>query len=508
MTVTINSSTNPAAAGVPGLFVNVGAPPATILPGAPTARVGVVGVASWGPLNVPVTFADEPSGVLAFGAMANRKFDLMTQAHMAALNGANDFRGVRVSDGSDVAASVVIQTSGITLTGKYTGTDGNGIRAAIGTGTAAATWKLTLTAPGRQPEVFDNIPGTLNAAWVAMAAAVNAGQGSLRGPSNLVVATAGASVTSPVLATGIALTGGADGAAVTAAALVGVDTSPRTGMYALRNTNIGQFVLADADDSTQWAAQYAFAVSELAYGFAVAPAGQAVASFATAMAGIDNAWLKVIFGDWIYIQDGVNNLLRMVSPGGVGAGRKAAVGPDQSLLNVPLYGVVGTQSSMANKRYSQAELAAITAARGDVIIMESPGGSYPSFAFGRNSSSDISRRQDTYTGMTNYFAKSLDQAAGLGQFVGRNITPTQMREAESALGGFCENERIAGRIGNAQGTIPYFVQVGPANNPQISINMGIENALVMVQYFSVLEYFLVNLTGGQTVVIPQQQLAA
>lgn len=506
MTVTINSSTNPAAAGVPGLFVNVGAPPAAVLPGAPTARVGIVGVASWGPKNVPVTFGNETEGALKFGSLANRKFDLMTQVHMSVLNGANDHRGVRVSDGTDVAASVVVQTSGITLTGKYTGTVGNGIRAAIAVGTAASTWKITLTAPGRQPEVFDNIPGTLNAAWVAMAAAINNGQGSLRGPSDLVIATAGASVTSPVPATGIALTGGTDGAGVTAAALVGSDTSPRTGMYALRNTGIATFTLADADDSTTWAGQLAFAISELAYGFTSAPAGSDQAAFTTAMTGIDSAWLKVVFGDWIYFND--NGLVRMTSHGGAGAGRKAALGPSRSLLNQRLYGIVGTQSSMVNKTYSQAELALITASRGDVITMESAGGSYPSFAFGRNSSSDIRYRQDTYTGMTNYLAKSLDQAAGLGREIGRNITPSQMQEAESSLTGFLQNEWDAERIGNAQGTIPYLVQIDADNNPALSVNIGIENALVMVQYLSVLEYFLVNLVGGQTVVIPQQQLAA
>ena len=71
----------------------------------------------------------------------------------------------------------------------------------LGTGSnntsGAPTYKLTVQLPGQLPEVFDNIGGTGNAIYVNMATAINLGQSGLRGPSQLVVATAGAATARP-----------------------------------------------------------------------------------------------------------------------------------------------------------------------------------------------------------------------------------------------------------------------------------------------------------------------
>lgn len=506
MTIFNQGSVNPAAAGVPGLTVNVVAPPAANLSGAPANLLGVVGSASWGPLNSPAVFSDEAGGAAIFGAMKNRKYDLMTQIHNAAMQGANNFIGVRVGDGTEAAATATVQTSGGTATAKYTGTGGNAITITFAQGTAPATRKVTITMPGATPEVFDNIPGLLNAAWVAMAAAINNGQTGVRGPSQLIVFSAGASVTTPVDGSAT-LTGGLDGAtSVASANLIGVDTTTRTGMYALRNTGIAAFILADNDTSTSWTTQQAFAISECAFAYATGPASDTISNFKTTIdtAAIDNPWIKVLFGDWVYMFDGVNNIERLVSPQGFLAGNKMAIGPEQTSLNKPLNGVLGTQKSYNKQVYSQAELQLISAARGDVIVMNPPGGNYPAAAFGRNSSSDLSRRQETYTTMTNYLARSFDSAAGLGRFIGRLITPEQMREAEATIGGFLQNEWDAGRIGNAQGTIPYSVQVDAANNPSNVVNQGLQFAKVQVQYLNILEYFVLSFSGGGTVQIGSQ----
>ncbi|MGC8165354.1 phage tail protein, partial [Salmonella enterica] len=73
---------------------------------------------------------------------------------------ANNFKCVRVTDGTDVAASVVVQTNCITFTSKYTGTLGNGIQVTLSTGSAASSWRAVVSMPNRQPETFDNITGT------------------------------------------------------------------------------------------------------------------------------------------------------------------------------------------------------------------------------------------------------------------------------------------------------------------------------------------------------------
>lgn len=499
MPISVYGSINPAAAAVPDIYVNINAPPSVVLPGAPSDILLVVGTASWGPKNSPAAFADPAQGSVIFGGVNARKYDLMTQAYAAAQNGAKNMRGIRVTDGTDTAGSVVLQTNGLTVTSKYTGS-GHQTSVRIDPGSAANTFKVVVSRPGFAPEVFDNIPGTLNAAWVNIAAAINNGNAS-RGPSQLVVATAGASTTSPTTGGGdVALTGGTDGVtSITAATLVGSDTAPRTGMYAGRNTGAAVGILADADDSTTWAAQAAYGLSELTYMFGVSPSGDTISNFKTLTAGIDTPWFKPIFGDWCYWLDPTTGRTRLVSPQGFAAGAKVAIGPHQSLLNKPLLGIVGTQKSSANQVYSSTDLKAIQEARGDVVAYPCPGGEYFGMRFGRNSSSDRSRWQDTYTGMTNYLARSFDEAAGIGRFIGELITPDQMREAQNTIGGFLQNEWDEGRIGNAQGTLPYRVTVDASNNPQEQVELGVEKATVMVQYLSVIETFYVDFTGGQTV---------
>jgi hypothetical protein len=480
---------NPAALGVPDLFVQVQAPPAGALPGAPSNIIGIVGSATWGPVNAPVVFGDFAGATALFGTMQARKYDLLTQVALAVLEGANAFVGVRVTDGTDVAASATVQTNCLTLTAKYTGTRGNGLKLDVAAGTAPSSFKLTLSLPGLAPESFDNLTGSGNAFWVAAAAAINSGQSTARGPSQLATATAGAGTTAPAIAA-TAFSGGLDGAGVTGTILVGADSTPRTGMYALRNTGLSLLVLADCDASATWSTQTAFAKSELCYAIAVSPAGDTISAFASANTN-DDPWLKLILGDWTYFLDGVNNVTRLVSPQGRAAGRKAVLGPHRSTLNQSLNGVVATQSSQANKAYSQAELQSIAGARGDVVAFPSPGGQYFAMRFGRNTSSDPSKHQDNWTTMTNYLARSM--GLGLGEFVGRLQTPEQRREAASAIGAFLQAEQDAGRIDS------FSVQIDGNNNPPNQVALGVEKANVLVRYLSTVEYFLVDFTGGQTV---------
>jgi hypothetical protein len=334
---------------------------------------------------------------------------------------------------------------------------------------------------------------------VNAAAAINSGQSTARGPSALATATAGAGTASPANAT-ITCSGGLDGAAsVTSTILLGADTIPRTGMYALRNTGIALMVLADCDASASWATQLAFAKSELCYAIAVSPSGDTISNFASTNTQ-DDPWISIILGDWVSFADGVNNVVRTVSPQGVKAGIKAVLGPHRSALNQGVAGVAGTQKSAANTNYSNAELQSIAAARGDVVAFPSPGGNYFAFRFGRNSSSDAGKHQDNWTTMTNYLARSM--GLSLGQFVGRLQTADERREAASAIGAFLENEKQNGRIDI------YSVQIDANNNPPSQVALGVQKATVLVRYLSTVEYFLVDLTGGQTVTPASAQPSA
>ncbi|MFX6834697.1 hypothetical protein ABTH32_20095, partial [Acinetobacter baumannii] len=83
--------------------------------------LGVVGTASWGPVNAATTIGDMAGYARQFGAIQARKYDMGTIVATAVLQGANNFRCVRVTDGTDAAASAVVQTNCITFTSKYTG---------------------------------------------------------------------------------------------------------------------------------------------------------------------------------------------------------------------------------------------------------------------------------------------------------------------------------------------------------------------------------------------------
>ena len=59
-------------------------------------------------------------------------------------------------------------------------------------GSAAGTWRLTIGLPGQVAENFDNIAAPSPAVfWQNLVNAVNLGQGPLRGPSQLCVASLG-----------------------------------------------------------------------------------------------------------------------------------------------------------------------------------------------------------------------------------------------------------------------------------------------------------------------------
>ena len=230
---------------VPNLIVQIVPPSFTILNGVPTNIVGIVGTASWGPVNSPVIASGVADSVRQFGSMQARKYDLNTAVYAAALQGgAASLRLVRVTDGTDVAAGTTLGTGiGITLTALYSGTNGNNLSAVVSAGSnstsGAPTFKLTIQLPGQLPEVFDNIGGTGNAIYQNMANAINLGQSGLRGPSQLIVATPGSGTTAPAVPTTLTFTGGTDGATtINSGVLVGVDTIPRKGMYALRNTGV------------------------------------------------------------------------------------------------------------------------------------------------------------------------------------------------------------------------------------------------------------------------------
>lgn len=493
---------------VPDLYVQIIPPQVATLNGVPTDVLGVVGTATWGPVGIPVIVGSMNDYAATFGAVQNRTFDMGTAVAVAVLQGAANFRCVRVTDGTDIAASVQdnITTPDITFTAKYTGTLGNQITVKLVAGGAASSWNVQVGLPGLPVEQFTNITGTGNAFWVNLAAAINNGQGALRGPSQIITAAADAGVAAPAAAT-YTLASGTDGVTtITTSVLVGTDTAPRHGMYALRGQGCSILNLADGTDTTQWSAVLAFCLEEGMYGIVALPAGTTVSDAVTAAqpAGVDSYGMKIMHGDWLYWFDQTNAVWRLVSPASFVAGLLANLSPEQSTLNKQMYGIAGSQTfgtpgtTHANS-YASADLAALFQAGVDVITNPVPGGPYWGVRGGINSSLNPNVNGDNYTRMTNYIASTLN--AGMGTYIGKLIGSSLFANIASTLGNFLTGMWQQGMFGDTTGAPPFSVICNATNNPANRTAQGYVQADIAVKYAAINEKFLVNLQGGQSVTV-------
>lgn len=658
------NAVNTAGLIVPDAIVQIVAPGNRPIAGVSTNIEGVVGGATWGPTNTPIAIGSNDQQAATFGPIQAVTSDLGTAVWLGLQQGAAYIAAVRVTDGSDLAATKTIadasSANALTVTAKYTGTLGNGVNFTLSPGSAASSTRAVVAAPGLPSETFDSItagisgntvvPGTnytsvpaiafsapqlaggvqaqggvtlqvygtptvgaggtgfvandfltlangvvvkvatasagailtlaiisttgcnpgsvvsgsvptsplaqvsttgigtgatitvtwglgvvtmtqsgngytsatctvtggggaagtitpVTAIWPSIANAINIGQNGVRGPSNIIVATALAGVGAVVNATTI-LAGGADGTAnITAATLIGVDTVPRKGMYALRGRGTSVVNLADLSDNTKWSTMAAFALSEGTFTVAASPLGDTISNAATELstAGVDSYGFKALFGDWVYWYDPVNNVTRLISPATIWAGLRAAVTPQNSTLNLLVQGIVGTQKSATGAPYSTADRTALINSRFDVICNPVPGGAYFGILSGNNTSSNSAINGENYTMMTNFIAKSV--GAWAGGNIGLLQSTTQRRNAKNSLDNFFNALATANPpiIGNAQGTQPWQVIINDSNNPAPQVTLGIEVAAVRVTYLSVIRWFVVNLIGGQTVQIAVSQ---
>jgi hypothetical protein len=499
---------------VPDLYVQIVAPQNLVLNGVPTNVVGVIGTASWGPVNEPAIVGTMGDYARQYGAIIPRKYDMGTQVATAVQQGAQNFRCVRVTDGTDASAHTVVPGTNASFTAICSGSLGNNITLTLDVGSQPNSWKLSVLLPGFEPEAFDGLVGNGAPFWNGLASAINTGQGSQRGPSQLVIANSGGTTASPApfsLVLG-STSPGTDGAGtVGSTQLVGADAPVRSGMYALRGQGCGLAVLADCDDSTTWTSQAGFGLQEGLYMVLTTPAGDtisnAVASIATA--GLDSYAAKLMFGDWLWWSDQVNNTTRLVSPQGFAAGRLANLSPEQSSLNKQIYGVIGSQrtgapGSSQNTTYSSADLGVLLGAGIDLICNPQPGGSYWGVRAGLNTSSNAATNGDNYTRLTNYIARTL--AAGMGLYVGQVINSSLFQTIRSTQLSFLNNMYGQGMLGSTDGSLPFSVICDTINNPLSRTSLGYVQSDTQIQYQAINERFIVNVEGGQTVQVSRQTL--
>ena len=512
MPIVQQGNINTTALVVPDLYVQIVPPQNVVINGVPSNVVGVVGTASWGPVGTPVVIGTMSDYAHTFGPILSRKYDLGTPVAIAVQQGAWNFRCVRVTDGTDTAAAFQLPNTTLVFTALYSGSLGNQITVALGIGSKAASWRLAVSLPGLQPEVYDNITGTGAGFWQALADAVNHGQGPQRGPSQLIVANPGTTSAAPVAFSWSFSYGvpGTDGATtISAATLVGVDTLPRAGMYSLRGQGCSIAMLADADDPSEWTTQAAFGLSEGIYMVITTPAGDNIGSavFAKQSWGVDTYAVKIMFGDWVWWNDQSNQIVRLVSPQGFVIGRLANLSPEQSSLNKPIYGVIGTQKSGSPgsgqlATYSSAELSTLLSAGIDVIANPQPGGSFWGVRGGHNGSSNAATNGDNYTRLTNYIAATL--ASGMGQYVGQVVNTSLFRRIRATQLSFLQGMLQQGLLGTTDGTLPFSVVCDVSNNPLSRTGLGYVQSDAQVRYQAINEKFIVNVEGGQTVQVQRQ----
>ena len=151
---------------VPNLIIQIVPPSFTLLNGVPTNIVGIVGTATWGPVNSPTIASGVADTQRQFGSMQARKFDLGTAVYAAALQGgAASLRIVRVTDGTDLAASANITQTGVGSAAVVAGgTSGWAVNDTItltgGTFTTATVLTVTSVASGVVTGVSVTTPGS------------------------------------------------------------------------------------------------------------------------------------------------------------------------------------------------------------------------------------------------------------------------------------------------------------------------------------------------------------
>ncbi|GBR54994.1 phage tail sheath protein [Neokomagataea thailandica NBRC 106555] len=475
---------NTTALTVPNLYVQIAQPQALSLAGSATSKLGIVGTAGWGPVNVPVPLGTMSDYVAAFGAKQKRITDAGIALNIAATQGASSFVVVRVTDGSDEAATGTLD--GVTVQAVHTGAAGNAINVAV-----------TATGSGFALLVSHANLGTTSYSandWSGLEQVVSQDLNAL--------IRIQLPATVPTLGVGsVVLSGGVDGGTPTPSSFLGQDSQARTGLYALRGQGCSVACMHGVTDSTLWAAQAAFGLNEGVYVIAATQVSDSISNAVAvkAAAGVDSVALKLMFGDWLYWNDDTYGMM-LVSPQAFAAGMLAALSPEQSSLNKALSGVVGSQKAGLNgssTSYSNAELSALFTAGLDVICNPAPGGAYWAVRCGHNTSSNAVVNSDAYTRLTNYLSASL--AGGMGRYVGQVINDTLYGDIRATLLGFLSSLLGQGILGLQDGQLPYSVVCDGTNNPQSRTALGYVQADIAVRYQGINEKFIVNLQGGASV---------
>jgi hypothetical protein len=88
---------------------------------------------------------------------------------------------------------------------------------------------------------------------------------------------------------------------------------------------------------------------------------------------------------------------------------------------------------------------------------------------------------------------------GMGIYIGQLQSTDERRQAKTTLDTFLANMVQQGQIQD------FKVVLDDSNNPPTRVALGYQQADVQVRYLSVIEFFIINLQGGQSVEITKVQ---
>jgi len=477
---------NTAALSVPDLYIQIAQPETLVISGVSSGLLGLVGSASWGPKDVPTIVGSVAQCREIFAGKRGWASNLNVAVDIAVHQGANQFCLVRVTDGTDTPARGTLGNARITAC--YTGSAGNGISVAL-TKQSYRDGMFVLTVAHEELGVSSYTGGD----WTALQAALAADTRALV----QIDLSAETAIGDPGV---VQLGGGGDGAEPGPGRFVGASDT-RTGLYALTSQGCSVVTCAGVGDTTIMVPMLGFGQDQGLYAVVSGPKSETLAqAVQTRMAlGLSSHALKYMHGDWLWWNDDTLGL-QLVSPALFAAAKLAALSPEQSGLNKPLTGIVGSQKNGLEATrfgYTLAELGLLIENGIDVICNPSPGGQYWSIRAGHNTSQNVAIQSDAYTRLTNYLARALQGT--MGQYVGSVINDTLFGNIRASLLGFLSGLLSQNILGVTGGRLPYAVICDATNNLTERIATGYVQADVQVQYQGINEKFIINLQGGASV---------
>jgi hypothetical protein len=504
------------------------APQPVVPVGNPNLPSFMVGTGSWGKTNSPIPFSSATGLYDAIGTIAQNGSDLATHgtqyilACQAMGKKPNAFL-IRISDGTDVAATTTVQdaqgTPGnvLVLTAINTGTRGNSGTATVSQNaqytTAKPIYDITLTISNAQPEVFQGIVAyaTTNydaPTFVAKArAAINSGLNLSRGPSNYWVASAPGSQSTfaPSVASFAASATGTNGiSAITSASYVGTNGTTKTGMYAGTGLGCGQFILCGNNDPTIAPTLAAFGVATTC--FAIGPAFPQNTSTAAAITSKQtnnfNAVGSAAIIDFVQWYDPTIGQIRSLSPESNILGVVGSTSPEQNPGNLPQYGLPHLSSTdrTISTNYNPRSGVEASQATQAGIVWIGPMNRNPSFlglANGQNASGVAGQDGINYPRLTNYLQTVLPTVVGsfVDALQGQDKNDSTRRGVRNTLNNFFAQMKANRMIDS------YQVICDNSNNTAITIPAGQLNVSIAVRYLAAARFINLNLQGGVSVTI-------